>query len=73
MHAKKKTALSFLMLFLLSFSFYFIPQVHAEPEALLKESMFDAGNVKGGTRICHDFMVSNPGDKTLEISKVSYG
>jgi len=45
----------------------------AGPRAVLRENLFDAGNVKEGERVSHDFIVSNPGDEPLEILKVAPG
>jgi hypothetical protein len=45
--------------------------VKAEPLAFFNEYLFDAGRVKQGMRITHDFIVMNRGDAPLEIFGVS--
>lgn len=43
------------------------------PHLVLEELMFDAGEVKEGSRVSHDFIIVNKGKATLQIHKVSPG
>jgi hypothetical protein len=45
----------------------------AAPQAVFPEHEFDAGSVKEGSRVMHDFFVLNRGDEPLEILKVAPG
>ncbi len=45
----------------------------AVPHLVIEEPVFDAGEVKEGTRISHDFTIVNKGKATLQIQKVSPG
>jgi hypothetical protein len=73
MHLDKKAILPvFLAAFTMAW-FFCVDHVIAGPRALFQEYLFDAGNVKEGERISHDFIVSNQGDTPLEIFKVSPG
>jgi hypothetical protein len=43
------------------------------PQMVLKERVFDFGQVKEGELLVHDFVVLNEGDETLEIRDVKPG
>ncbi len=45
----------------------------AAPLLDIEEPIFDAGEVKEGTRLSHDFIIVNRGKTTLQIQKVSPG
>lgn len=45
----------------------------AGPKLVLKEKVFDFGNVIQGEIIEHAFIVANEGDKALEITRVNPG
>ena len=42
----------------------------SKPDAVVKETNFDAGTVTRGDTITHDFVVKNDGNGTLEITRV---
>jgi hypothetical protein len=45
----------------------------AAPHAVFPEAAFDAGSMKEGGRVMHDFVVLNRGDEPLEILRVAPG
>ncbi|HDR16110.1 MAG TPA: DUF1573 domain-containing protein [Desulfobacteraceae bacterium] len=45
----------------------------AAPLAVFPEDAYDAGSVKEGSRVVHDFVVLNCGEEPLEILKVVPG
>jgi len=45
----------------------------AAPHAVFPEDAFDAGSVKEGSRVMHEFVVLNRGDQPLEILRVAPG
>lgn len=66
--------------FIMCFSAMFLPGVPwavnaqpAAPQLFLEEPLFEAGEVREGSRISHDFTVVNRGKATLQIQKVSPG
>jgi len=62
------------IIILLATSWYAYPQdIKQGPLMVLQEGEFDFGQVKEGSSITHDFIVTNLGDETLEIKKVSPG
>lgn len=59
---------------LILFSGSFVPDAQAqEPRLTIEENNFDAGQVKEGARILHDFKILNRGDAALQILKVVPG
>jgi len=45
------------------------PKVH-QPKAVVEELVYDAGKVDKGAQVTHDFVISNQGTATLEITDV---
>ena len=43
------------------------------PHLVLEEPTFDAGEVREGSHVSHDFTIVNKGKATLQIHKVSPG
>ena len=70
----KMSRLKPLLPLLVLFSFSFVQHAPAQgPRLIIKEPSIDAGSVKQGAVISHDFKVLNHGDAPLEIHKVSPG
>jgi hypothetical protein len=44
-----------------------------EPKLVIKQPLFDAGEIDEGKVIKHTFVVSNPGNATLDIKDVRPG
>jgi hypothetical protein len=44
-----------------------------EPKLVIKQPLFDAGEIDEGNEIKHTFLVSNTGNATLEIKDVRPG
>lgn len=64
--------LTVLLLFALSGHFVLAQELQG-PKIVLKEQMFDFGEVKEGDTVEHTFQVFNKGDQTLEIKNVKPG
>ena len=64
--------LTVLLFFTLSGHFVLAQELRG-PKIVLKEQMFDFGEVKEGDTIDHTFQVFNKGDQTLEIKNVKPG
>lgn len=57
------------IVFVLALSCLSIGWVHAGPKAVFKEITFDAGKVRQGERVEHQFVLKNAGDQVLRITE----